>query len=64
MEKLQTEKGQPMTDKSCNVTRGRRCLHGRRLCGWCLATTCSFPLEHWLWERAPVLRQLASVMGL
>lgn len=42
-----------------------RCkTHGRRVCIWCVATTASFPLEHFIWERAPVLRGVTALLGL
>ena len=42
-----------------------RCVkHGRRVCVWCLMTTFSFPVEHLIWERAPVFAALTKALGL
>lgn len=38
--------------------------HGRRACTWCVVTTLSFPLEHAIWERMPVFRTVAALLGL
>jgi hypothetical protein len=43
----------------------RRCTHhGRRVCLWCIATTFSFPIEHFIWERAPLFRGVTALLGL
>lgn len=43
----------------------RRCQrHGRRACTWCVVTTLSFPVEHAMWERVPLLRTVALALGL
>lgn len=38
--------------------------HGRRLCLWCLGTTLSFPIEHVIWARVPLLRGAAALLGV
>ena len=43
----------------------KRCKHhNRRLCLWCISTTLSFPVEHLMWERMPILSGIARAMGL
>lgn len=36
----------------------------RRLCVWCLLQTVGFPIEHLMWEKAPLLSSLTHVLGL
>ena len=38
--------------------------HSKRVCVWCITTTMSFPLEHLIWEKAPVLRSVTALLGL
>lgn len=38
--------------------------HSRRLCVWCFVTTVSFPVEHVMWERLPLLRSVTRMLGL
>jgi hypothetical protein len=41
------------------------CKHqGRRLCIWCIVTTASFPIEHFVWEKLPLFRQATVILGL
>ena len=37
---------------------------GRVFLAWLVAQTAAFPLEHWLWEKAPVLREVTAWLGL
>jgi len=38
--------------------------HGRKICTWCILTTISFPLEHFAWEKLPLLRNVTVLLGL
>lgn len=38
--------------------------HGRRFCLWCVAQSAAFPVEHLVWERAPVLSAVTRWLGL
>lgn len=38
--------------------------HGSRFCMLCLWATVSFPLEHFLWEKAPILSGITKALGL
>jgi hypothetical protein len=38
--------------------------HGRRACLWCAGTTLAFPLEHAIWEKMPLFRHAATILGL
>lgn len=38
--------------------------HTKRLCLWCLAQTMGFPIEHFMWERLPVLSAISRGLGL
>lgn len=38
--------------------------HGKRVCIWCLVTTLSFPVEHFMWEKAPLLKTITAMLGL
>lgn len=38
--------------------------HGKRLCWFGFGTTFGFPLEHLLWEKAPVFSTVTHLLGL
>lgn len=38
--------------------------HGRAVCVWCIAQSMAFPVEHFLWERAPLLSTITRALGL
>lgn len=38
--------------------------HSRVWCMRCVGITLGFPLEHVLWEKAPVLSSITHLMGL
>lgn len=38
--------------------------HGRSFCWWCIIQTAAFPLEHYMWEKAPGLRLITAKLGL
>lgn len=38
--------------------------HGRHWCWKCLLFTASFPVEHALWEKAPIFRTITAWLGL
>ena len=43
----------------------RRCTHGsRRICAWCFMQSLAFPIEHVLWERAPILSAITRALGV
>ena len=42
-----------------------RCkTHGSRLCWFCLTQSMVFPVEHFLWEKAPILSGITKTLGL
>jgi hypothetical protein len=43
-----------------------KCRHGSvaLLCTWCMKQSLIFPVEHLLWERAPLFRTLTHLIGL
>jgi hypothetical protein len=38
--------------------------HSRRFCWFCIGTTLGFPIEHLIWERAPLFATLSHALGL
>ena len=38
--------------------------HGRRVCVWCIVQSIAFPVEHLMWEKAPILSALTHALGL
>jgi len=38
--------------------------HHQRFCLWCIGTTLSFPLEHVIWMRVPLMRSVAHLVGV
>lgn len=38
--------------------------HGNRVCLWCIANTVGFPIEHFVWEKAPVFSSVTKLLGL
>lgn len=36
----------------------------RRLCIWGVLTSVSFPVEHFVWEKAPLFRAVTAYLGL
>lgn len=38
--------------------------HGKRICSTCFWTMVFWPVEHFLWEKAPVLRSISHLMGI
>jgi len=38
--------------------------HGKRACTWCFFTTIGFPVEHVLWEKAPLLSGITKLLGV
>lgn len=44
----------------------QECRHGRarRLCVWCVLQSLAFPVEHFVWEKAPGLRAITVLLGL
>lgn len=39
-------------------------VHGKRACIWCVLTTFSFPLEHFVWERIIPFVFITRALGL
>lgn len=46
-----------MTLHSCKA-------HGKTFCFRCLLVTIGFPIEHFIWEKAPILRNVTVMLGL
>jgi hypothetical protein len=43
----------------------KRCkTHSRTLCTRCVWITLSFPIEHLIWERAPMFASVTHILGL
>lgn len=38
--------------------------HGKRVCVSCVLFTCSFPVEHVIWERVPVFMSITKLLGV
>ncbi len=38
--------------------------HSRVFCWWCASQSLTFPLEHLLWERAPLFSSITRLLGL
>jgi len=38
--------------------------HSKKWCFRCLIITAGFPLEHFLWEKAPILKSVTKFLGL
>lgn len=43
----------------------RRCTHAsKRFCGRCMLVTIGFPIEHFVWEKLPMFRNVTALLGL
>lgn len=38
--------------------------HSRAFCWFCITQTIGFPIEHLMWEKAPILSSITHIIGL
>lgn len=43
----------------------RKCkTHGHKICLWCALQSVAFPIEHFIWEKLPLFRNVTALLGL